>query len=66
MSIAQFIGNPHIGETQIPIPPCFMTSKIMIKNSNHFKFSFVQRSMSILMRKIVFRVINVIAQKNEG
>ena len=34
---------------QIPIFPTLMTSKIMIKNSNHFKFSARQSYMSILL-----------------
>ena len=40
MKIFILIGNPYIDEIQIPILPTCMTSKIMIKNSNRFRFFF--------------------------
>ena len=40
-------GKPLTNEIQIPIFPTLMASKIMIKNSNHFKISAEARSMCI-------------------
>ena len=42
-------GKSLTNEIQIPIFPTLMASKIMIKNSNHFKFSARQSYMSILL-----------------